>query len=199
MTALIQGSPAWFALRKTKITATDASIILRLSPWKTPQQLWEEKLFKNDEEQENEKMKEGKHLEEIARDKFNMNTGMQMNPDVIFHKEYSWMMASLDGIDATKSHILEIKCGNKAFQFARKGIIPNYYYAQVQHQIACADLDKAYYFNFFDFQEILMEIPRDDVFIENMIEEEQRFYNCMMQKEPPESFENDFLKEFSRR
>ena len=39
-----QGTPEWLALRKTKITATDACVIMGSSRWKTKTQLYREKL-----------------------------------------------------------------------------------------------------------------------------------------------------------
>ena len=41
--SLEQGSAEWLTLRKSKICASEAAIILGISPWKTPFQLWEEK------------------------------------------------------------------------------------------------------------------------------------------------------------
>jgi len=41
-----QRSPEWFALRADGITATDVSVIAGLNPYKTPYQLWAEKLGK---------------------------------------------------------------------------------------------------------------------------------------------------------
>ena len=41
---IIQGSQEWLDLRKTKITATDACVIMGESSWKTIIQLYEEKI-----------------------------------------------------------------------------------------------------------------------------------------------------------
>ena len=41
-----QRSPEWFALRADGITATDVSVIAGVNPYKTPYQLWAEKLGK---------------------------------------------------------------------------------------------------------------------------------------------------------
>ena len=38
-----QQSPEWFEWRKTGITASDMPIIMGVSPYKTPWQLWAEK------------------------------------------------------------------------------------------------------------------------------------------------------------
>jgi predicted phage-related endonuclease len=39
-----QQTPEWLEFRKNKIGASDAPIIMETSPWKTPYQLWLEKL-----------------------------------------------------------------------------------------------------------------------------------------------------------
>ncbi len=40
---LIQNTPEWHAFRRKRIGASDAPVIMGISPWKTPYQLWIEK------------------------------------------------------------------------------------------------------------------------------------------------------------
>lgn len=127
-----QGSPEWLALRKTKITATDASVIMGANPWKTKSQLYQEKLSDDPPKPPNARMQRGVVLEPIARALFCFKTGHHMIPKVIVR---GWAMASLDGIN-DRDEILEIKCpGEKDHSLAMRGQIPEHYFPQLQHQM----------------------------------------------------------------
>ena len=105
---LVQGSHEWLAFRKTKITATDAPVIMGVSPWKTKRQLYYEKLSDdNGSTFKSKRMQRGIDLEPLARDLFILNHGYMCKPCVIVK---DWAMASLDGMDESRQIIVEIKC-----------------------------------------------------------------------------------------
>jgi putative phage-type endonuclease len=187
-----QNTPEWHIFRREKIGASDAPVIMCENPWRTPLQLFEEKVgFRNI--QENEAMKRGKELEPIARQKFIEYTGIEVEDKVLIHPEHSWMIASLDGIDKSQKHIVEIKCpGQKTHEEAKSGIIPKIYRAQLQHQMEVAQLDKAFYFSYYEFDCVLLEIHRDDNYIKIMIEKEMDFWNCVQTFTPPDPIESDY-------
>jgi putative phage-type endonuclease len=194
MSALIQQSDEWLQIRKTKIGASEASIILGLSPWKTPYQLWEEKLGLRTDSPKTHAMQRGIELEEKARRAFEDLTGLIVFPEVVFHPEHDWMMASLDGIDLALQNIVEIKCpGKEDHEIAKSGNIPDKYYPQLQHQMACTGLKSAYYFSYNGSQGIILRVERSDAYISNMIKAEKRFYDQMMTFEPPELTERDYI------
>jgi len=189
----VQGTAEWLALRKTKITATDASIIMGVSPWKTKLQLYHEKtgddvkpLYMNDA------MQRGNDLEPIARDLFNLRTGWNMEPEVIVR---DWAMASLDGRDRDSGAILEIKCpGEKDHALAVAGKVPDHYYPQLQHQMWIAGTCMAYYYSFDGMDGVIVKVNRDNEYIEKMVAEEFKFYECMQSKIAPEPSENDYIE-----
>lgn len=179
----IQGSAQWLALRKTKITASDAACIMELNPWMSKDQLMEEKLGLRPEREINWRMQRGQQLEPLARQNYEMMTGNLMTPDVKIHSENDWMMASLDGISIDEKLILEIKCTNKKnHELARDGKIPTYYFPQVQHQIYVCGVDCCHYFSFDGSAGVLVVVHRDDEFIEKMIKQEFEFYKDMTSK-----------------
>lgn len=104
--AFIQGTPEWHQLRKTKITATDACVIMGVSPWKTRLQLYHEKLSNDPPKPPNYAMQRGLDLEPIARDLYIAKTGIYVEPKVIINE---WAMCSLDGISSCGFHAVEIK------------------------------------------------------------------------------------------
>lgn len=175
-----QGSSDWLALRRNKITASDASVILDINPWQNKNQLLQEKLGLIEPRPINGAMRRGQLLEPKARDLYENMTGNLMIPDVKLH-DNEWMMASLDGISIDEKLILEIKCPNlKTHEMAISGEIPPYYFAQVQHQIYVCDVNCCHYFSYNGGDGVLVVVYRDDEFIKKMIEKEKEFYNCMI-------------------
>jgi len=189
---IVQGTPEWLALRKTKITATDAVVVMGAGPWKTRLQLYHEKLSDEPPMQPNERMQRGIDLEPIAREMFNIEKGVRTAPIVAIR---GFLMASLDGIDDTRQHILEIKCpGEKDHALAVSGKVPVHYYPQLQHQMAVCDVDYAWYYSFDGIDGVAIKIERDDTYIKAMIEEERKFYDCLMSKTPPEPADGDYIE-----
>lgn len=193
MSALVQQTEEWKHLRKNKIGASDAPIIMELSPWRTPYQLWEEKVGISKGQETNDRMKRGLDLEEKARKKFEEKTGIMMFPQVVFHPNYNWMMASLDGMDIEQKYVLEIKCaGKEDHSAALDGEIPKKYYPQLQHQLEVCGLDLAYYFSFDGDEGVILECRRDTRYIKNMITKEQEFYKCIQDFTAPDLTERDY-------
>ena len=189
---LVQGSDAWLALRKTKVSGTDSAVILGVSPWKTQYQLWEQKLDRRPPDPVTPAMQRGTYLEPLALEKYEEKTGRQMMPSVVFSKERSWQMASLDGISFDKDLILEIKCGPRVYAEAEKGNIPDYYYAQMQHNMECSDVDMCHYFCWLpDKEGILIEVERDAKYIDKLLDEELAFFLKMQAQTPPEMTDKD--------
>lgn len=172
-----QGSPEWHNLRKTKITATDASVIMGDYPWKTKIKLFHEKLSNDSPMPPNERMQRGIDLEPIARDLFCMTTRHKMLPKVIVK---DWAMASLDGINDW-DEVLEIKCpGQKDHKEALLGKVPKHYFPQLQHQMYVCNSQKAFYYSFDGFDGVIVEVKRDDAYIEKMLAEEKLFYDALI-------------------
>jgi len=187
-----QGCPEWHSLRKTKITATDASVIMGESHWKTRIQLYHEKLSNDPPMPPNERMQRGVDLEPIARDLFILKTGTIVKPAVVVR---DWAMASLDGISDDGKFVVEIKCpGKKDHDAALTGFIPSHYYAQLQHQMYVTDVQNMSYFSFDGVDGVSVHVKRDNKYIEKMIEEEKKFYDCLINKVPPEPSESDYIQ-----
>lgn len=186
-----QGTPEWHALRKTKITATDASVIMGPYPWKTKLQLFHEKI--SDETAKNivnARMQRGLDLEPVARELFQIETGIHVKPCVVVK---DWAMASLDGMCAWEETIIEIKCpGEKDHALALAGKIPAHYYPQLQHQMYVTDLNHMFYFSFDGIDGVTIRVERNDEYIQKMIQEEQEFYACVLSKIPPEKEADDY-------
>lgn len=181
-----QNTREWLEYRKTKIGASDAPIIMGVSPWMTPLQLWKEKLDLAPARVPSPWMERGIQLQEEALCRFQEKTGLIVFPEVRVHSFLPWMIASLDGITMDGSEIVEIKCpGEKTHAEAIKGIVPDYYMPQIQHQMAVCDLERCHYFSFSGVDTALVIVQRDDQYIKKLIEMETLFFSHLTSREAP--------------
>lgn len=188
-----QRTPEWHAMRRNKIGASDAPVIMKKSPWKTPYQLWQEKLELVDGQTTNSAMQRGNDLEPVAKQALEAKLGMPLGPQIRLATARSWMMASLDAVSFDERTVAEIKCPGKAdHETALAGHVPEKYYPQLQHQIEVCGVDMMYYFSYTGVDDVLLEVPRDDKYIAQLLIEEEKFYECMMNFDPPELMTGDY-------
>lgn len=190
---LIQGTPEWLEMRKTHIGASDSPIIMGVNKFKVSDgrkkdiyMLWEEKLGIKEYSCKNANTQYGLKNEAKAKNIYEKMTNNLVLPKVVFHPEISYMMASLDGIDFEGEIFVEIKnCNAEDHDTARRGLVPVHYYPQVQHQLACTGLEKMHYFSFHKEEGIIVEVCRDEKYIEELIQKEKEFWRCVQEKIPP--------------
>src|SRR5436190_7817693 len=85
---LMQGSAEWHEHRRRHRNASETPIVLGLSPWTTPYQLWMYKLGLVVPEV-TPAMLHGTQLEPAARAAFEQLTGLAVRPQVVVDGEYS--------------------------------------------------------------------------------------------------------------
>lgn len=180
-------------LRRNYIGASDAPIIMGVSPWRTPLQLYKEKIGLEGAQEENAHMKRGKDLEDEARLRFIEATGIQVLPKRIFHPEIEYMMASLDGIDPTGKYIVEIKCPLSHYN-SLCGEVPKHYYPQLQHQMIVADVNKMFYFSYTPDSFQVVECYRDEKYCKLLLEKESEFWSCVSNGIEPEMTDRDLVQ-----
>lgn len=182
----IQGSEEWKYKRRKSITASDASVLISANPWKTPLQLWKEKLD-GIETPVNAAMQRGTDLEPEARADFEDISGIPMYPDVVVHPKRPWMMASLDGISFDRKQAVEIKCpGEKAHLSYLDGELPDMYKAQMTHQMLVTHLQQIYFFSYHPkFEPALMIYTFDFGFACRLLRAEIKFYHCLISRTAP--------------
>lgn len=195
MACLTQNTKDWLDFRKNKIGASDAPIILGISPWKTAYQLWLEKLDIVSSDFQSKAMSRGLQMENEARINFSLFTGIEVEPKVMIHPKRDWMMCSLDGISKDEQFAVEIKCpGEKDHSIASSGRIPDKYYPQLQHQLEVCGLDMIYYYSFDGYDGCLIEVERDEKFISQMISKEEKFYECLQNFVSPTLTDRDYVQ-----
>lgn len=189
---LEQGTNEWLDYRRDKITATDACIIMGASHWKTRIQLYKEKISGECNTFVTNKMARGVELEPFARSLFINQSGIEVFPKVVVK---GWAMASLDGISKCGKYVVEIKCpGEEMHAIALSGKVPECYIPQLQHQMHVCDVDFMYYFSFDGWDGVILEVKRDQSYIDKMLSEEKKFFDCLVSKTPPEPQENDYIE-----
>jgi putative phage-type endonuclease len=184
---LEQGSKEWLDWRCTKITSSDAPVILGLNRYSNPRKLYNEKMGLTPPQSTNFHMERGTLFEPIARQLFIEATGIDVTPMVVEHDELSWMGASLDGIDKSRRTIIEIKC--PAWSQHENEISPMHR-AQMQHHLYATGAEICFYVTYIDHLEQkinIIEVSRDEKSMQEMIKVEYAFYKefiCGF-KQPP--------------
>jgi putative phage-type endonuclease len=191
---LVQGSEEWLEKRRTRITATDAGVILGVSPYGTPLSLWKQKLGFMDQQKDNEAMRKGRELEPIARTQYEFENSALMRTTCVFRGD--WLMASLDGIDPDREVMLEIKTGYQTYKDALNNHIPLHYYAQMQHSLYVSGAKICHYYVYKDEKEkpILMKVHPDEKYMKVLLEKERDFYERLVNQDAPDISAEDYIE-----
>lgn len=176
---LEQGTQQWLNWRHSGIGASDASTIMGENRFKSPDELLYEKKHKIDAKP-NEKMRKGTALEPRARSLYQEHTKKTVKPTCIQSNSHSWLIASLDGISSDFRSLVEIKCGESAYRQAARGVVPDYYFGQLQHQLMVTGLKSLDYWSYWPGKRgILIEVKRDNAYIKRLFIQEDKFRQSM--------------------
>ena len=187
-----QGEPEWEEWRRMYIGASDAPVIMEVSPYKTPYQLFLEKKGKSSPKV-NRSMIYGREKEDEIRRLYEEATDTRVYPRCAVHSEIHWMIASFDGITLAKDWIVELKAANaEDHKTAMNGAVPEKYWPQVQHQLAVSDLQAMHYVSYHQGDFVIVDVARDEEYIQRLIKAEQDFYDRMLTDETPECTEKDY-------
>ena len=195
-----QGSKEWLAMRRGKITSTDAVVIMGKVPSNyqinTKYKLFMHKIGLGETINISPAMKLGTELEPYARQKFIDVTGIEVKPAVFLGTDFPFTMASLDAVDEGKRVIVEIKCpGNSNHQHALDGQISEGYIIQMHHQMICTGIRQCYYMSYTPESHVIIEVMFDHKLASEIIEQEKEFYECHLQTlEAPELTDRDYVK-----
>ncbi len=188
------GSPFEFkcpgSWRRQGITATESSVILGLSPYKTVWRLWLEKLQKAlpPDLSNNPLVRYGKETEAIARSLFEFEFGEVLFPTCAEYDENPVFRASFDGLTSEGSPV-EFKCPGSSVLEEVKNLgleseAAKHYSVQVQHQLLVSGSPKGWLV-FFDggTQKLLtFEIVRNDALIQDIVLRGEDFWNLNIKK-----------------
>lgn len=173
----------WLEWRLQGVCASDAPCIMGESPWKTRDQLLQEKATGIDNYPENDNMRFGKENEEVARLLYEQMTDHIVFPDQkIIHPKFYWIRATLDGLDMDGKVMVEIKCAKKSDHIlASKQKVPPKYFAQCQHQLLAKELDTMDYFSYHKQEGIIVKVDRDQPYIAKMFQMHKIFWEEVLE------------------
>lgn len=184
MIELEQRTPEWYKFRREHIGASDAPYLMGVNKYKSPYQIWREKQGLDESNYINEDMQRGIDLEPEARKHAGLILNVELKPVVRKSRTTSFMAASLDGISDDGKILVEIKCPRNQIQGAE---VPMIHYPQLQHQMYVCEAEKMYYFSYLPHDSVMIEIVRNDEYIEKLIQVETEFWDCVQNLTPPPS------------
>lgn len=130
---LSQGSEAWVSARRRRLGGSEIAAVMRVSPYKTRRELWEEKTGRRSAPSIGHlpHVRRGINAEPVARAILEERRGVVYTQPVLVHPQYPWAVASLDGL--CDYHTLEIKtmASGKHDDVRLRGEIPEHYALQM--------------------------------------------------------------------
>ena len=162
----IQNSDAWLEWRKHFRTASQASVVLEISPWETPEEMKKKELGLLPKTKISKAMQTGIDREDEVRKKaqdyFNKEFSAQC-------WEYGRYGASLDGIDAEGQTVVELKVSKYTYFTLKKGNIPENYKIQIMQQLMCSGAEVGYI--------VAMNPENNEIVVSSAIKLEEDFYS----------------------
>ncbi|KND62798.1 YqaJ viral recombinase family nuclease [Candidatus Phytoplasma phoenicium] len=206
---LKQCTKLWYQHRKQYINASEIASITGLDPFRSMEQLVHDKLF-GTTFTANQCTLHVQKMEPIARQFFIQKTNLTFEDAIFTDDQVNLFSASLDGYNEQYQTILEIKCPfvneNQEISSTWTGFltnpqvknIPQYYWAQVQCQLYCAQANFAYFLIYFnDTIYHVVQIYQDQTFITKMIQASQK-YLTLFTKAKEELAKTTYLKQLSK-
>ena len=142
------------AIRKTRISASEVAVLLGLSPWKTPADLWLEKTQDIAPLEENEAMELGNEFESPLIDWCAKSLGVLPDRELgtVIHPQHEWLCATPDAGIAGRKQGIEAKTADIVRGFVEKekwgeadsDEVPVEYWCQCQVQMAVMDWHAVY-------------------------------------------------------
>ena len=177
---------AWLEARRTGIGASDSPVLLGLSTYSSPVQLWAEKVGRtvSDDSEQTDRQRWGIKLEPLVAEEYERQTGRQLNRWATLVRSTRWpfMLATpdystfIDGIHAP----VEIKTTDHSRASDWADGVPDRVNVQLQHQLAVLDAPMASVGllvggNTFRWA----DVPRDEKVIKHIIESARGFWQLV--------------------
>ena len=184
-------SREWHDNRRTGIGGSDAAAVLGMSKWKTPYQVWREKVY-GERQPDSKSFWIGRKTEPETRQWYENEIGKKVVvPDFKRDAIYPFICGNLDGI--TDEKVVEIKTD----LFDDWGDEPRLEYVlQCQHYLYITGYDEADLVAFFrsDWTYRIFHIHADKELQDLMVENYQKFWKHVEDKTPPEPVNCEDLK-----
>lgn len=198
-----QKSEAWHAWRDKGIGSSDAPVIMGLSPWRTPFELWEEKTGrKKREEGSNYAQSLGNTIEPIVRARYEAINDFEMGPANCQHENFPWLKASMDCWNPMMKRGAEIKfLGAEDFRVLKEERkMPAKYVPQVQHQFLVTGAEQIDFIGYWlpkgaephTGKMDILPVKPDIEYMRKLFMKEQEFFHYMINGIAPGLVKEDF-------
>jgi putative phage-type endonuclease len=191
----MQEREQFVASRKTGIGGTDAAAILGVSPYKTPLQVYSEKVGLLDEPDlgELERIEWGNRLEPYIAEAYAERTGRDVftEPGMIRHPDHPYIFANVDrGVeDRTNGRglgVLECKNVGEWMSGEWEPHPPIHYAVQLQHYLMVRDLAWGSFGALLGGNRLhVVDVERDDAFCAQLLAAEVAFWERIERRDPP--------------
>ncbi len=187
--------------RRLGIGGSDMPIIMGLSSYKTPYQLYLEKIGESPTSSDmTDSQYWGSMLEDVIRDEFQRRNNVVVEtPDTCVHPFHDYLRGNVDGFIPAWNAVLEVKCASNfmAHEWGEDGsdTIPMQYLVQVAFYCAVLNADCAYIAVLIggnDYREF--KYTRDFELESKIIDAAKHFWKQVQDKNPPEATNQIDLK-----
>ncbi len=181
------------AKRHTGIGASDTPIIMGYSTYKTPYQLYLEKTGAvSSDDEETEQQYWGNALEPLIIKRFAEENNVEVTfPDTVYHPDYPYIFANLDGWVESEKAVIEAKCANsfqrKEWDMAISDGIPLVYLIQIAKQCVITNATRGYcavLIGGMEYKQFVYE--RDTALEELIINADKEFWHCIQNHIEPD-------------
>lgn len=181
----------WLEYRKKGIGGSDASVVCGINKYKSPVELWMEKIGQLQYSEAGEAAYWGTQLEALVRSEFTKRTGIEVDTvkQILQHEDLPFMLANLDGTCQHPNYgtcVFEAKTASayKAGEWEDK--IPDEYMLQIQHYMAVTGYVGAYIAVLIGGNTFKWKfIERDEEIISMLTELEKDFWEHVQNELPP--------------
>ncbi len=179
----------WKEIRRSGIGGSDIGAIMGYNKYKTPLDVWREKVY-GIESEETEKMRFGKLLEEVVAKEFSERYNLKINKPkyILRSRKYPLLIASIDYFvyENDEEGILEVKTTSSYVYKSWQNFLPMSYYLQLQHYLLVSGLKWGYIAILINGQQLeRLKFERDEEAQELIIKEASEFWNYVSLRTPP--------------
>lgn len=193
---VIQNTLPWLIWKKDRNSASEYPILEGKSPYKTKYELFLEKTgrFQPSNEDKSYIFNKGHETEALIREEFLKLTNVEMIPLCVAHKNYDYIIASLDGFDKNLG-ILEAKfTGKEVLKRAKEGDIPDHHYSQMQYQMFVTGIDQGVWFGHNGESEgVIVEVKHNKDYTNRILDTVEEFRRDIKEGRTPALTEKDYL------
>lgn len=184
----------WLKARKKGIGGSDAGAILGLNKWKSPIQVYMDKVGElPDQDLTSEAAHFGNVLEEVVAKEFALRTGKKVRNRnaILSHPDYPWMLANVDRLIVGEKVGLECKTASEYLKDQWEGEeIPDSYLIQCQHYMAVTEYEAWWIAVLIGGNKfVYKKIDRDEEIIAYLIQKESEFWNSHVVPGIPPDFD----------